>query len=65
MRITKEHLARVVADADDAFWSVITKAFPEAKHGDLSPEASARLALSQARAVVEWIENNVPEAKLC
>src|SRR5258708_40074623 len=47
-------------DGLDAFWDVIVRRFPEAKHGDLSPEGTIRLEDAAEEAVKEGISNNVP-----
>lgn len=47
-------------DGLDAFWDVIVRRFPEATHGDLSPERTIQLDEAAEEAVKEWIGNNVP-----
>lgn len=48
-------------EACEAFWAVIARHFPDAKFGDLSPEATIRQRLANSDAIAEWISNNVPE----
>ena len=55
----KNDLRTVLQEADDAFWEVIVKRFPQATSGDLSPWATVRLREAQREAVEEWITNNV------
>lgn len=47
-------------EADEAFWAVIVRHFPEAKYGDLSPERTIRQRTANVDAIEEWIRNNVP-----
>jgi hypothetical protein len=55
-----EILAR---EADDAFWEVVSKRFPTAETGDLSPEQTITFRRAATAAIKEWIGNNVP--RLC
>ena len=50
----------IIKKAEDAFWNVICDAFPEATHGDLSPERTISFSNAVEDAVNEWINNNVP-----
>jgi hypothetical protein len=58
-RLSKGDVGRLVRESDDAFWHVIARRFPHAKHGDLSPERTVALNRAQEEAVNEWIRNNV------
>lgn len=58
-RLSRSDVERLVREADDAFWQVIARRFPQAKHGDLSPERTMSLAIAAEQAVNEWIRNNV------
>lgn len=59
----KKRIAQAQAAADDAFWEAVTKAFPEATAGDLSPEATFSFGEASSAAITEWVENNVPGSK--
>ncbi len=47
-----------VDDVEDAFGDVLTKRFPAATTGDLSPGRAIKLRNAIDEAVTEWIENN-------
>jgi hypothetical protein len=53
-------LNKVMEEAQDAFWEVIVKRFPEAKTGDLSPERTVAFDEVAKHAIEEWVRNNVP-----
>jgi hypothetical protein len=57
---TSPAIEELVQEADDAFWEVIVRHFPQARSGDLSPLATVQLTRAQEAAVAEWISNNVP-----
>jgi hypothetical protein len=48
-------------EAEDAFWQVIVKRFPQATTGDLSIDRTIRLRLAAEEAIEEWIRNNVTD----
>jgi hypothetical protein len=48
----------VTKTAMEAFWNSIASQFPNAKTGDLSPDATVRLENAAEHAVSEWIDNN-------
>lgn len=50
---------QVTQEALDAFWETITRRFPEAKTGDLSPLISLGLIQAAESAVAEWVSANV------
>ena len=60
----RKKLTRAVKDGLEAFWASIAAAYPEAKPGDLSPDADIPLQTAATAAVKEWIESNVPPAKI-
>lgn len=45
--------------AQDAFWAVIVRQFPQARYGDLSPERTIAFNQAAETAIKEWIRNNV------
>jgi len=51
-------MAEAIEDAEIAFWSVIVDAYPEATHGDFSPEATFALDAALKVAVTLWLEWN-------
>jgi len=51
-------MAEAIEDAEIAFWSVIVDAYPEATHGDFSPEATFALDAALKEAVTLWLEWN-------
>lgn len=34
------YFIKIIQDANDAFWAVVSKSFPDIKSGDFSPEAT-------------------------
>ena len=59
---TKKSVDSAVEDALEAFWASIAASYPQAKHGDLSPSATASLKRAASAAISEWIDSNVPSA---
>ena len=51
-------LSNVLEAAEGAFWKVVAESYPEAKSGDLSPDASIKFAAASEDAIVEWIATN-------
>ena len=47
-----------LAEAFDAFWQSIKKAFPDASSGDLSPDMTAELEKVGGKALTEWLDYN-------
>ena len=47
------------AKAQEAFWDVIAKEFPEAKSGDFSPADSVAFDSACVQAATAWVEGNV------
>ncbi len=56
-------LCLLETEASEAFWGVIVRNFPKAKHGDLSPEKAVRQRLANVDAIEEWIATNVASTK--
>lgn len=54
----KNRLSNVLEDAEIAFWGVVADAYPEAKHGDFSPDATMKFAAATEEAVTLWLEWN-------
>lgn len=48
--------------ADEAFWEVIAKQFPEIKTGDLSPDAVFEFSRSCNKVVEQWYNANSPDS---
>jgi hypothetical protein len=57
-----ERVAAATAQAEEAFWTALATAFPEARSGDLAP--SDVVAWEQARdaVIAAWLANNAPAA---
>lgn len=60
MRTTKETLE----DAQAAFWAVIARAHPGARHGDLSCDALHKFDRDCATVVEYWEQTNIPQGPL-
>ena len=58
-----KRLHEAVDAADDALWDSVITSYPEAEHGDLSPENTIGLREALNNAVTEWVGNNVPAPK--
>jgi len=56
-------MKKAMQDADDAFWEVIAKAFPEAKTGDFDPSDQERWEQAMWNAMTTWVSWNVPEVR--
>ena len=50
---------KAIERADDAFWAVIAKSFPEAKSGDFDPMATKKWDDACEEAVNQWLHLNV------
>jgi hypothetical protein len=50
---------KAVEKAQDAFWMVIAKSFPEVKSGDFDPMASHQFDTACEKAVEHWIAMNL------
>jgi hypothetical protein len=51
---------KAIDEAEVKFWETIAAHYPEAKSGDIDPEASISLVLAMTEAAKNWIEMNVP-----
>ena len=51
-------LSNVLEEAEIAFWAVVADSYPEAKHGDFSPDATMKFAAATEEAVTLWLEWN-------
>ena len=58
--VDQKRIKDAVHEADDAFWAVIAKAFPECKTGDFDPMATFKFTAAQEYAVTTWLEANRP-----
>ena len=56
-------LRTLTQEADDAFWQVVVRQYPQAKTGDLSPLTTFALHQAEEEAVKEWVWANVPESR--
>jgi hypothetical protein len=54
------NIGRIADEALDAFWKTVVERFPQAEHGDLSPQRTLALQAAAEAAVADWIENNLP-----
>jgi len=51
-------MTAAIEEAESAFWADIVTSYPEAKHGDFSPEATLALSDALFTAVTLWLEWN-------
>ncbi len=63
MTNNKIDLRTLAQEAEDAFWQVVVRHYPEAKTGDLSPLTALRLQQAAEAAIAEWIGENVPDSR--
>ena len=56
----KNELESLAQEAQDAFWEVVVRRYPQAKTGDLSPLTTLQLDRAAEYAIEEWVDNNVP-----
>lgn len=50
-----------ISDADDAFWAVIAKSYPEINSGDLEPGIVIQLKMIMETALAAWLKANAPQ----
>jgi hypothetical protein len=55
----KSSFDSLIQEAEDAFWQVIGRRFPQARSGDLSIGRTFAFSIAVTEAVHEWISNNV------
>jgi len=60
--MTKLTIAELADEAQDAFWAVVVRHYPQAKTGDLSPWTTVQLTIAAENAIEEWIWANVPSS---
>ena len=60
MSTSRIDLQLILEEAEDAFWQVIGRHYPETTTGDLSPGTTMDLRKAQEAAVKEWIWGNSP-----
>lgn len=60
MKISKSDLRKLADEAEQAFWEVVVRHYPQAEKGDLSIDNTVRFTLAAQDAIEEWLENNVP-----
>lgn len=51
-------MAGATEEANEAFWTVIVKHFPQVTTGDFGPEETHRMGKDQAYAVFMWLYHN-------
>ena len=64
MKIETEHeerLEKALEEADNAFWGVVAKHFPEAKTGDYPPDLTFTREQHNTEDVLWWLRFNAPE----
>jgi hypothetical protein len=57
---SETYLRESIEEAQEAFWNVIVKRYPEATTGNLSPGATIDFHVAADNAVGEWVRNNCP-----
>jgi hypothetical protein len=57
--ITEERITEAVQDGEDAFWAAVVELFPEAKSGDLAPDAAHALSRAMEGAIRAWVDANI------
>lgn len=55
-------ISRAVWAADEAFWTVVERHFPEIGSGDFDPQATINREQHNLDDVQSWVEGNTPEA---
>jgi hypothetical protein len=53
------YIQALAQEAEDAFWEVLRRHFPQATTGNLSIDRTIRLTVAAEAAIEEWIANNV------
>ena len=61
--IDDRRIIEATEKAMDRFWASVTKSFPEAQSGDLSPSMTFYFSEVCEQAVREWAEANAVEAQ--
>jgi len=49
---------KVMQKAQDAFWKVVAKEFPEVKYGDMDPMQTVKMDQDMMEVINVWLENN-------
>lgn len=60
LRAREAKRKRVTEEAQEAFWAVVAKAYPEAEHGDFPPDATMDFDTACEDAVESWTYWNAP-----
>lgn len=55
-------VAAATAQAEEAFWTALATALPEARSGDLAPSELVAWERARDTAIAAWLANNVPAA---
>lgn len=58
--ISRERILKAIEEAEESFWTVIAKAFPEVTSGDVSPEWVVTRERDNNRSVVNFLDGNLP-----
>lgn len=56
--MTNERIAAAVEKAQEEFWAIIARRFPEIRSGDFSPDAQMKFDEACEEAVRIWIDSN-------
>lgn len=54
-------MKKLIFEAQDAFWAVVAREFPEITTGDFSPDATLAFDDACEKAVLIWIQSNMKE----
>jgi len=55
-----QKISTASSKAQDAFWEVVAREFPEAKRGDFNPEQMTEFNEACEQAIYDWIRENHP-----
>lgn len=57
-KFQEERINEVASDAQDAFWAVVAKRFPECQTGDLDPIESSNFDVACVDVITTWVKTN-------
>jgi hypothetical protein len=63
MENKEQRVNETLQAASAAFWAVVARNFPEAKHGDFPPEMQFQLDQTMEKSIRVWLDYNAQELK--